>query len=254
MAFQTEKITSIQDSRPDPILSIVIPTLNEEELLPDLLTSIAMQTIQPEVIVADADSSDRTREIAHGFGARVVDGGLPAVGRNAGAAVAKGEIILFLDADVFLPDDHFLSRLLYEFTTRPLDIATADIIPESEKKYDRFSFWVYNRYVRLWGARHAHAPGFFIVIRRALHEKTDGFDETIVFCEDHEYAGRAAKHGRFGLLNSVQIPTSVRRFDKDGRWTIARKFLKAEWHLLFKGPIRDDRFHYTFGYGPSRKK
>lgn len=237
-----------------PSLSIVIPTLNEEALLPDLLTSIAMQTVVPEVIVADAQSSDRTREIAHGFGARVVDGGLPSVGRNAGAAAAHGDVILFLDADVFLPDEYFLSRMLHEFTKRGLDIATADIVPESTKRYDRFSFWVYNTYVRLWGARHAHAPGFFIVIKRFLHEEIGGFDETIVFCEDHEYAGRAAGKGRFDILNAVRIPTSVRRFEKDGRWAITYKFLLAEWHLIFKGPIYDDRFHYTFGYGTTRKK
>ena len=138
--------------------------------------------------------------------------------------------------------------MINEVTSRALDCATADIVPMSEKRYDRFSFWVYNRYVRLWGARRAHAPGFFILVKKRFHEKIGRFDEAVVFCEDHEYAQRAAAAGQFGFLQSVKIPTSVRRFDKDGRFTIARKFLKAEWHLLTKGPIYDDRFHYRFGY------
>lgn len=78
------------------IFSIVIPTYNEEEYLPKLLESIKMQSYDDyEIIVADANSNDRTREIAEEYGCIVVEGGLPAVGRNNGAKVAKGEIILF---------------------------------------------------------------------------------------------------------------------------------------------------------------
>ena len=74
------------------ILSIIIPTYNEEEYLPVLLESIKKQNFNDyEVIVADANSTDRTREIAKEYGCLIVDGGLPAVGRNNGAKVAKGE-------------------------------------------------------------------------------------------------------------------------------------------------------------------
>ena len=237
-----------------PELSIVIPTLNEERLLPALLESIQVQTLEAEVIVADAHSTDRTREIAVSAGARVVEGGLPSVGRNAGAEAAMGNWILFLDADVLLPDRELLKRMLREAQQRSFDCATADIVPLSKRRYDRFSFWVYNRYVRAWGSRHAHAPGFFILVKRTFHKKIEVFNEAVIFCEDHEYAQRAAKTGQFGFLNSVKIPTSVRRFDKDGRLRIAWKFLIAELHLLTKGPIYDDRFHYRFDYGDNKRK
>jgi len=70
-------------------VSIIIPALNEEKTLPVLLDSIKAQDFSDyEVIVADANSKDRTREIAAEYGCRVVDGGLPAVGRNAGAGGA----------------------------------------------------------------------------------------------------------------------------------------------------------------------
>ena len=79
------------------IFSIIIPTYNEEEYLPVLLESIKKQDFDDyEVIVADANSTDRTREIAEEYGCIVVDGGLPGVGRNNGARVAKGEYLLFL--------------------------------------------------------------------------------------------------------------------------------------------------------------
>ena len=74
------------------ILSIIIPTYNEEEYLPVLLDSIKSQSFDDyEIIVADANSTDKTREIAESYGCIVVAGGLPAVGRNNGAKIAKGE-------------------------------------------------------------------------------------------------------------------------------------------------------------------
>ncbi|NBS41768.1 glycosyltransferase family 2 protein, partial [bacterium] len=97
------------------MLTIVIPTKNEEADLPILLESIKKQTLQPkEVIVADANSTDRTREIAAAYGARVVEGGMPGPGRNRGAEAAKTDLILFLDADVELRDSEFLEKSVGE--------------------------------------------------------------------------------------------------------------------------------------------
>ena len=94
-------------------LSIVIPTKNEENYLPRLLESIRSQVFSDyEVIVADAASTDRTREVAVKFGAKVVEGGLPGPGRNRGAEAAQGDRLLFLDADVVLPSEDFLSDML----------------------------------------------------------------------------------------------------------------------------------------------
>ncbi|MFW6329641.1 MAG: glycosyltransferase, partial [Alkalispirochaetaceae bacterium] len=85
-------------------VSVVIPAFNEEQLLPILLDSLKAQEFTDfEVIVADADSEDETARIAEEAGARVVPGGMPARGRNAGAAVAEGRFIIFLDADVRVP-------------------------------------------------------------------------------------------------------------------------------------------------------
>ena len=86
-------------------LSIVIPAKNEEKYLPKLLASVKKQSFKDyEIIVADNNSKDKTKEIAKSYGCKIVKGGLPGKGRNAGAKIAKGEIILFLDADVILPD------------------------------------------------------------------------------------------------------------------------------------------------------
>lgn len=231
------------------MLTIVIPTKNEQDYLPHLLTSIKHQTLQPDrIVVADAQSTDRTREIAQSHGAIVVDGGLPAVGRNRGADLAQTELILFLDADVELRDSHFLEKSIHEMLDRGLDLATCDVFPLSDAHVDHFMHKAYNSYARAWGSLFPHAPGFCLFVRKEKHEQIKGFDESVIFCEDHDYAQRIGKIGIFGFLKSTKIPVSIRRLDRDGRMKIAIKYLLAELHLALLGPIRDNRFHYTFGH------
>ncbi|MBI4256577.1 glycosyltransferase [Candidatus Uhrbacteria bacterium] len=237
------------------MLTIVIPTKNEEAYLPRLLESISKQTMRPaEVIVADAQSTDRTREIARSFGARVVEGGLISFGRNAGAREVQTTFILFLDADVELRDPEFLEKAVGEMLERKLDLATCDVFPLSEQYLDHFLHQAYNTYARAWGSLYPHAPGFCMLTRRTLHEKIGGFDERVTFCEDHDYARRAVEHGYFGFLKSTKIPVSIRRLDRDGRMKIAIKYLLAELHLAFLGPIRHNRFHYTFGHPATKER
>ncbi|MBI4280742.1 glycosyltransferase [Candidatus Uhrbacteria bacterium] len=238
-----------------PRLSIVIPTLNEEKYLPHLLDSIRIQTFTDyEVIVADAFSKDRTRALATEAGARVVDGGLPSAGRNRGAAAARGEIILFLDADVILPDELFLESAVAEFEKKQLGIATALIRPLSERAIDHLMYQLYNVYAIATQKFMPHVPGFFIFVRREAHEKIGGFDETLQFAEDHEYARRASKVTKFGFLRDLRVPVSMRRFDKEGRLTIALKYLLGELYLIRQGKVPPETITYEWGYDQAVKK
>ena len=126
------------------MLSIIIPTWNEEKYLPKLLGCIKQQTyINYEIIVADADSTDKTRLIAKKYGCRIVKGGFPAAGRNKGAEIAKGEILAFFDADVqFGPD--FLRNVTDELKHRKLDVAGCLINPMSNETAYRIFFVIYN--------------------------------------------------------------------------------------------------------------
>ncbi|MDP2631476.1 MAG: glycosyltransferase [Candidatus Uhrbacteria bacterium] len=230
-------------------LSIIIPAKNEEDCLPQLLRSIDQQTMQPvEIIVADANSTDNTRKVASGLGAKVVNGGLPGVGRNIGASIATGDVLLFLDADVELTNPNFLQVALEEFEFRNLDIATVDVAPLGGTRYDVISHRVYNRYARMWGSKRPHAPGFCIFVRKSLHYAIGGFDEAVIFAEDHDYANRAGQKGKFGFLSTAPVRVSTRRQDRDGRFIIGVKYILAELHLLTIGPIRHSKFNYTFGH------
>lgn len=237
-----------------PKLTIVIPAKNEEATLPRLLESIRSQSYRDfEIVVADAGSTDATRSIAERFGAKVVEGGMPGPGRNRGAEAAEGEIIAFFDADVLLTSSRFLDDCLAEMDRKRIDVATCKVKPLSRRPIDRVMHEAYNAYATAMEKVRPHAPGFCILVKRHAHQGINGFDEDVVFAEDHDYVQRAQKQGyNFGLLRSHPIAVSVRRLEKDGRLSIALKYIFVELRMFAKGSFKDMPFDYEMGGGDEK--
>lgn len=230
-------------------VSIVIPCKNEEVLLPRLLSALQHQTYRDlEVIVADAFSTDRTREVAASHGAIVVDGGMPGPGRNRGAEKATGDLLIFMDADALPPNDRFVESIVDEFYRCDAQVGTCRLKPMSDRPMDHVGHDVYNSYVRLTEKVLPHAPGSCIIALRDTHHSIGGFDERVVFAEDMEYVQRAHKKGfRFKLLSTDPMLVSVRRLDKDGRWATAVKYMYGELYMLTKGPFKHMPYDYQMG-------
>jgi len=99
-------------------LSIIIPCKNEEQYIGVLFESLLKQRLpkNTEIIVADANSTDKTQLIIRAYSSvlpiRVIQGGLPSVGRNNGALLAKGDVLLFLDSDCYLKDTEIVLKAL----------------------------------------------------------------------------------------------------------------------------------------------
>ncbi len=228
------------------MVSIVIPAYNEEAFLPRLLESIKAQDYTDyEVIVADNDSKDGTRKVAQKYGARVVHGGLPAAGRNRGAEAARGEYILFLDADTLIPEG-FISGMMSRFDKDFIDIAIPWIKPiDSAKPVFTTIFQFSNTFFKLMEAIQPQGLGVCILTTRRLHRRIGGFSEKHRVSEDFDYINRASQIGRFRVFTNMFVYHSVRRYKAEGVATLMRKQFKGGLLNLVGRPA--DIPDYEFG-------
>ncbi len=238
------------------MISIIIPSLNEEKYLPLLLESIKRQAFgEYEIIVADAGSKDKTIEIAKQYGCIITPGGLPGRGRNLGAKVAKGEMLFFVDADEALPD-HFLEKSLLEIEKRNLDAAGLCLVPLPNTKMSAFLLNIfYNQPVVLLESALPHAA-MGIFIKKVMFEKIGGFDEDVKLAEDVYLVRRATRvfKAKFGILKTTEIFVSDRRFKTDGWLSTGAKYFLCELHMLFLGPVKTDIFKYKFDHHKDKNK
>jgi glycosyltransferase involved in cell wall biosynthesis len=238
------------------MISVVIPAYNEEGFIGTILETLAAQEIDEpvEVVVADARSKDRTRAVVESFRGRfanlaIVDGGLPGPGRNKGAKASSGDPIVFLDADMKLPDRNFLARNIGYFRLHRLGAATTKLVPQSDKWFDKIAVGFYN--LLLWPAVFIRPLGSMCVVAsREVFEKTGGYPEDVIMAEDHDFVLRCARFGKYRIL-PVAAHFNVRRFDKEGRWGLILMYLKATATRVFRGPIK--KFDYEFGKFENKK-
>jgi glycosyltransferase involved in cell wall biosynthesis len=191
------------------MISIVIPTLQEEKVLAATLSGLkALRAVPHEIIVSDGGSRDQTVEIARRFADQVIEHRdarrqTIAEGRNAGARVAQGEFIVFLDADCTIENpDVFFSLALQHFTADPRLVALTAylrVLPSEETFADRLIFGLMNFVTRIrnnmW--QKGDAPGGeFQMVRRSAFASIGGYRGDLVTHEDRDLFARLAKIGR----------------------------------------------------------
>jgi glycosyltransferase involved in cell wall biosynthesis len=199
-----------------------------------LLKSIARQTYlktrRPEIILADAGSADDTARAAHNaawlYGLRLTctHGGLPAVGRNVGARLAKTRYLLFLDADVQLEDPEFVETAINTMRAKGLHCVTTDIHCPTGKWRSKLAYFVNNIYQRI--SRFGGTPfatGMCMFFDRKMFEQLGGFNEKALFAEDYMLS-KQVNWKRFRVIRGG-VATSDRRMAKMGYWGLAKLFL-----------------------------
>jgi len=230
-------------------LSIIIPTLNEEKYISYLLTSIKEQEYNDyEIIVSDANSEDNTVKIANDNNCRVIISKKrhPSHQRNQGAKIAKGDTLLFLDADTRLPS-MFLKNIVNEFENRQLLGGGFYIKIKKQKLKYLILSKVLNSIFKTSQMILPSNIGIAIIVQKQVHNKINGFDESIFIGEDYDYSKKVFKKGKFRMMKSSYIEYSPRRLEKEGFFTVILKWLKAAFYFLFIGPIRKKIVKYDFG-------
>ncbi len=227
----------------NPEISIVIITLNEEKYISRLLESIQLQTFKNfEIIVSDATSKDGTRRIARKYGCKIVRGGVPPVARNNGAKRAKGNYIVFFDADCVLKNKNFLKLNINAFKKSGNGIASTYIKPIEDTLVDNFLFWAYNFFVKSIKRFSSYGTGACIFVKNDIFVKIKGFNEKLVFAEDQELFKRAKKYG-FAIL-PIEIYTSTRRMKNEGRIKTSLKLLYTWFYRTLYKEITYPIFDY----------
>jgi rSAM/selenodomain-associated transferase 2/rSAM/selenodomain-associated transferase 1 len=199
--------------RKTPYLSIVIPTLNEAARIQETIAQIGPPSPDIEIILADGGSTDDTVVRAKAAGANVL---LTAWGRavqqNAGAAIAKGKVLLFLHADTRLPES-FGAQLFDAL----LDRRTAWGAFGFKTDYDHWGMRVIECTVqvrsRLLKMPYADQALF---MPRAVFQQAGGFP-SVPIAEDLFLARRLRSIGRLALAPGCAV-TSGRRWQALGIW------------------------------------
>ena len=211
-------------------ISVIIPTLNEEENIPNLLGSLGEQTLTDyEVIVVDGGSTDKTVRLANDYHSKViVEHGLPEFpSRNIGAKVAAGEILLFTCADVIFPKE-LLSKINQNFEDQMLVALTGPDYPTSSLLAE-LEYGAYNVLRFMFSTFPKPAQRFststnFLAVRKSAFEKTGGFLPEIN--GDGKLGRTLSEMGKVKFSNDTAVLISPRRFYKMG-------FRKFNMHYLY---------------------
>jgi len=207
-------------------VSVVIPTLNEEKYIADCIYWIKKQSIKPyEIIVVD-DSFDRTKEIAKMLGCKVVHRNQKeidkklntlATARNLGASLAKGDYLLFVDADTHLIDENWIKKALYLINRKGVDAVVGyfgcyDCKNVSEKLIIFFWFSLSFLLYSLFRISFFAGPSCLFV-KKQVFKKVGGYP-VYERAEDAAITQKISRKFKLRLCFHCYSKTSVRRIRK----------------------------------------
>ncbi len=201
------------------MIDVIIPTKNSEVTLGECLEALLLQVPPIHVIVVDAHSTDRTREIAKDFGVTVIDeppstgpGSKRAVACNEGLKYSISEIVGLIDSDTIVSFSWAADLSNYLNPLRSVAAVTSGCVSLDGTKLSK----AINRLIQ-FGSTHARmfdkvtvidsAPGYNGVYLRAAIDEAGGFNEDIGGCEDWELNKRIRELG-YHILGVPECPVN----------------------------------------------
>jgi len=204
------------------MISVVIPTLNEEKFLPDCLESLKNQDCEGEyeIIVVDNGSTDKTANIARNFGAKVIicsEKKGVSYARQVGAEAACGDIIAQADADTVYPRD-WLKRIADHFSSSQETVAVAGrfiyMNPPSWAKFEYFLRDYANRLTAALFGRPLLVSGATFAFRRRAFLNVGGYKNTSYSPDQYGISSRLSKMGQVSYDRNLCVLTSPRSVRK----------------------------------------
>jgi glycosyltransferase involved in cell wall biosynthesis len=214
------------------VLSFVVPAYNEEKYLAPTLAAIheaARAVGEPyEIVVANDGSTDGTAAVAQAGGARVVTVQKRQIAgtRNAGAAAALGEVLVFVDADTRV-NEAVVRGALAAIRGGAVGGGAGVRFYDGPPWVHRHVGWIsaHFRWIR-WAA------GCFVFARRDAFDAVGGFDEQFYASEEIHFSRAMKRQGRFVVLRE-HVTTSGRKAESHSRWQVAK--------MLFKMALRGEK-------------
>jgi glycosyltransferase involved in cell wall biosynthesis len=214
-------------------LTIVIPAKNEESYIGRILEELSLQRIgKTQIILADAGSTDDTRKIATstaldlGLNLKIIEGGLPAKGRNSGAKMARTHYVLFVDADVTFNPQFDLSICLDKIKGKYFVVSTTPTMRNTEDLVAVFMLWL-NKLISIFLSKtEPFAIGAFTLVDREIFLGFGGYDEEVKHTEDWLFS-KLVPVSRFLLIPNL-ITQDNRRFKRFGYLSMV-KLMFINW-------------------------
>ena len=240
----------------DYFFSFIIPTLNEEKFLPKLLLDLSKQKEKNfEVVVVDGGSKDKTKEIALSYKNKLNlsffenDKKNVASQRNFGGKKAKGDYLIFLDADSRI-NENFL-RKIKKFIEKNKGLVFIPYArPDKKNKIYQPLFDLANLFVEFsQRLPKKFSLGGSLIIEKNIFNFIGGYDESLFISEDHELVERLSRYGvQAKFIKNTSVVFSLRRIKKEGEIRFFYKYFVAAFRrLILQEEIKKRIFDYEMG-------
>jgi glycosyltransferase involved in cell wall biosynthesis len=220
-------------------ISVIIPAHNEEKLLPDTLNALRRQSHPRfESIVVANGCADATAEIAPALCDQFYNLESRGLGpaRNLGAQKARGDLLLFLDADTVLEPDAL--ELIARKFTRRFSAGTLKGEPDSPRLSYKLIYLLKN----FIHQSHAHHGSSGVILCWKDHfQKVGGFDNDLYLRENSDLMKKLRRFGRYRYINATPAVTSMRRYEKTGVSEMILLWVRV-WFLSNFSDIRNQTY------------
>lgn len=220
-------------------VSLIIPALNEEKYLPETFTSVKKMDRRPdEIIVVNAQSEDKTAQIATSFGAEIVSVDRRSIGysRQKGLEAASGDIVAFTDADTILPTNWLSTIFDHIEKDHVVGVFGGFRVPDGP--------WWYRFYINIIQPfantliyaifKIPFATGQNMAFYRKNALSAGGFPVDFKIAEDIEIARRVMSAGKIVFRQDFFVTASGRR-GYEGFWKLlSRSFSAFFYYFIYR--------------------